>query len=221
MSEAGWCLAWGGLVDSRKAMPMTRRRVLLLATLCVAAATAAAEAPDPAVAQVQTLTAALLKSMRAGRSLSPAERFRSLEPVIGRTFALPLMTRVAAGPDWERFTPEQQKSAIAAFSRFTVANYAFNFKDYNNQSFDVDSNVSSRGQDKLVNSRITSTKGDSTSLVYRMRQVDGTWKVLDVYSDGVSALTLRRTDFAAAIAAGGPPELISYLQQASDRLMKQ
>jgi phospholipid transport system substrate-binding protein len=202
-----------------RAMPMMRRRTLLLAVLCVVSVTGVAQPADPAVTQVQTLTAALLKSMQAGKSLSPAERYRSLEPVIGQTFALPLMTRVAAGPDWEKFTPEQQKAAITAFTRYTVANYAYNFKDYSGQSLTVDSTVRDKGQDKLVSSRISSG-GDSTSLVYRMRQVEGTWRVLDVYSDGVSSLTLHRTDFAAAIAAGGAPELISYLQQASDRLTK-
>jgi phospholipid transport system substrate-binding protein len=201
-------------------MAVTRRQVMLLVTLCLAAATVSAQPADPAVAQVRTLSDALLKSMKAGKGLSAAERYKSLEPVIEQTFALPLMTRVAAGPDWQNFTSEQQKDAIAAFARFTVANYAFNFNDYDGQTFAVDSTARSRGQDSLVQSRIVSSHGTSTSLVYRMREVDGTWRILDVYSDGVSALTLRRTDFAAALAAGGPPELITYLQKAADRLMK-
>jgi phospholipid transport system substrate-binding protein len=50
--------------------------------------------------------------------------------------------------------------------------------------------------------------------------VDGVWKVIDVYSDGVSQLVLRRSDFAAAIAAGGAPVLIAHLNKVSDDLMK-
>jgi phospholipid transport system substrate-binding protein len=53
-----------------------------------------------------------------------------------------------------------------------------------------------------------------------MREVDGIWKIVDVISDGVSELALRRSDFAAAIAAGGAPTLIAYLNKASDGLMK-
>src|SRR5215469_15971053 len=76
-----------------------------------------AAASDPAAAQVQTLTDALLKSMRAGTAESMAERYRSLEPVIEQTFALPLVTRLAVGPVWSTFSPEQQKAVIAAFTR--------------------------------------------------------------------------------------------------------
>jgi ABC-type transporter MlaC component len=53
-----------------------------------------------------------------------------------------------------------------------------------------------------------------------MREVDGVWKVIDVYSDGVSELTLRRDDFVAAIAAGGVPTLLAHLRKLGDDLMK-
>jgi phospholipid transport system substrate-binding protein len=53
-----------------------------------------------------------------------------------------------------------------------------------------------------------------------MHEVEGNWKILDVYSNGVSELALRRSDFAAAIASGGAPTLITHLNKASDGLMK-
>ena len=53
-----------------------------------------------------------------------------------------------------------------------------------------------------------------------MHEVDGVWKIVDVYSSGVSELALRRSDFATALAAGGPPVLIAHLNKASDGLMK-
>jgi len=194
-------------------------KLLCTLVLALSAAAVQAAASDPAVAQVQTLTAALLKSMQAGSSVSTPERYRRLEPVIQQVFALPLMTRIAVGPDWASFSPEQQKASIAAFSRFTVANYAYNFRDFDGQKFEVEEQAASRGADKLVQSRIISAHGTSTSLLYRMRDVDGAWKVLDVYSEGVSELTLRRSDFVAAIAAGGAPALIVHLNKASDGLM--
>jgi phospholipid transport system substrate-binding protein len=201
---------------------MRSKFVTLLCGLLVALAahSSYAEGSDPAVMQAQTLSAALLKSMHAGRSQSPAERYRDLEPVIQQVFALPLMTRVAVGPDWESFSPEQQKALITAFTRFTTANYVYNFREFNGQKFDIDSNVSSRGEEKIVRTQIIPVNDTPTSLLYRMRDVGGTWKILDVYSDGVSELTLRRSDFGAALASGGPPALIDHLNKASDALMK-
>jgi phospholipid transport system substrate-binding protein len=203
-------------------MPMTAKFVMLLcAVLLMPVADAAyAAAGDPAAAQVQTLTDSLLKSMRAGSAESMTERYRNLEPVIEQTFALPLVTRLAVGPDWANFSPEQQNAVIAAFTRFTVANYAHNFRDFDGQKFEIDGNVLTRGADKIVRSRVIPRNDTPVSLLYRMHEVDGSWKIIDVYSNGVSELALRRTDFAAALAAGGAPVLIAHLNKASDGLMK-
>jgi phospholipid transport system substrate-binding protein len=175
---------------------------------------------DPAALQVQTLNTALLKSMRASAAEPMTERNRTLEPVIEQVFALPLVTRLSVGPQWASFSPDQQKELITAFTRFTVANYAHNFRDFDGQKFEIDDNVSSRGADKIVRTRIIPAHDTPVTLLYRMQEVDGVWKIVDVISDGVSELALHRTDFAAAITAGGAPTLIAHLNKTSDDLMK-
>jgi phospholipid transport system substrate-binding protein len=198
---------------------MTARVVTLLCALFFTGAVSAAVS-DPAAAQVQTLTNALLKSMRAGTTISMTQRFNELEPVIEQVFAMPLVTRLSVGPEWANFSPDQQKALISAYTRFTVANYAHNFHDFDGQKFEIDDNVSSRGEDKVIRSRVIPAHDVPVSLLYRMREVDGAWKVIDVISDGVSQLALRRSDFAVAIAAGGAPALITHLNKSSEGLLR-
>lgn len=199
----------------------TRFAMFLCALVLIPAANPTyAATSEPAVSQVQTLSNALLKAMQAGAHTSVTQRYRELKPVIEQTFALPFMTQLSVGPDWAKFSPQQQTSLVAAFSRYTIANYAHNFDSFNGQSFQVDDNVITRGPDKVVRSSLTPPGGTPTSLLYRMREVDGTWKIVDVYFNGVSQLTLHRVDFASAIASGGAPALISYLNKLSDGLLK-
>jgi phospholipid transport system substrate-binding protein len=198
-----------------------RFAMLLTVGFCLPLADSArAASSDPPVSQVQTLTDSLLKSMRAGTTISMTERYRQLEPVIEAVFAMPLVTRLAVGPEWAKFSPDQQKALIAAYTRFTVANYAHNFHDFDGQKFEIDDKVLSRGDDKVVRTRVIPAHDVPVSLLYRMREVDGTWRVIDVISDGVSQLALRRSDFAVAIAAGGAPALIAHLNKSSDALLK-
>ena len=201
---------------------MILRLLTLLCTLTIgdAAQLAQAAAVDPAAAQVQTLHAALLKSMQAGAAQSTSERFRILQPVIEQVFDLPAVTRLAVGSAWSGFSPEQQAAVIAAFTRFTVANYTHNFHDFDGQKFEIDDNVLTRGQDKVVRTRIIPAHDTPAILLYRMHETGGNWKILDVYSNGVSELALRRSDFAAALAAGGAAELIAHLNKSSDGLLK-
>ena len=203
-------------------MDICTSRFVLLCTLffILVAESAVAAVSDPAAIQVQSLNASLLKSMKAGSSISMTERYKQLEPVIEQVFAMPLVTRLAVGPEWANFSPDQQKAMIAAYTRFTVANYAHNFHDFDGQRFEIDDNVLSRGDDKVVRTRVIPTHDLPVSLLYRMHEVDGTWRVVDVISDGVSQLALRRSYFAVALAAGGAPALIAHLNKSSDALMK-
>ena len=198
---------------------MTQRFLIVLCALCLGGPAAAAVS-DPAAIQVQTLETALLKSMRAGSSISMTQRYHDLEPVIEQVFAMPLVTRLSVGPEWTNFSADQQKALIAAYTRFTVANYVHNFHDFSGQRFEMDDNVSGRGDDRVIRTRVIPAHDVPVSLLYRMRDVEGTWKVIDVISDGVSQLALRRSDFAVAIAAGGAPALIAHLDKASEGLMR-
>jgi|SRR5579863_1006063 len=192
---------------------------VLLVLLGVAPCARAAVA-DPAVVPVESLTAALDKSMQAGPATSMAERYRNLEAVVARAYALPLMTRICVGPDWTKLSADEQKAVIAAFTRYIVASYAHNFRESDGKKFEIDDNVASRGQDKIVRARLTLPHDMPANLLYRLHEVDGAWKVVDVYYNGVSELNLRRTDFAAALGAGGVTELIAHLNKLSDDLMK-
>jgi phospholipid transport system substrate-binding protein len=185
-----------------------------------AAASTGITADDPAVVQVQTLCTALLKSMRAGRSESMNDRYRELKPIIEQVFALPLMTRLSVGSIWVKFPPGQQRALVTAFTRYTIANYAHNFRSFDGQKFEVDSRVLRRGPEKVVRASIIPSHQSPADLLYLMEKVYGGWKIVDVYYNGISQLALHRADFAGAIGSGGSPVLIAHLNKVTDNLMK-
>lgn len=187
---------------------------------CALASISVAATDDPAVRQVETLDASLLKSMRAGSHESVIERYRMLEPVISAVFDLGLMARLSVGAAWTTFSPEEQGAVIAAFSRLTVAGYAHNFQAFNGEIFQIDDTVVTRGTDKIVQAHINSAHDAPASLIYRARQLGEAWKIIDVYYDGISQLTMRRSDFGAAIAGGGAAALITHLNRLSDDFLK-
>jgi phospholipid transport system substrate-binding protein len=195
--------------------------LLCASGLAPLASSAQGAAIDPAAARVQGLDTSLLKSMRAGPTLSMTDRCRDLEPVIDQVFDLPLMTRLSIGPGWEQFSPGQQAASIAAFTRLTIASYAVNFREFNGERFEIDETVSRHGLDTVVLTHMLSPHDAPVRLTYRMRESGGVWKIIDVNYDGISELNLRRSDFAAAIASGGPAALLAHLSKLSDDLMKQ
>ena len=199
-----------------------RKHVMLWWSLGFAPLAPAAPAAidDPAALSVQSLDISLLNSMRAGSGLGSGERYEKLQPVIERVFDLPLMTRLSIGPAWVNFSAEQQQAAIAAFTRLTIAGYAHNFREYNGQEFNIKGPVASRGTDKIVQVELISAHDSPVGLTYRLRELNGVWKIIDVSYGEVSQLTLQRSDFSSAVTAGGAPVLLAHMKQLSDDLMK-
>lgn len=190
-----------------------------LAALVLGSAAFAAPA-DPAAARVDALHSALLETMKEGPSLGVKGRARKLTPAVEAAFDLPTMTRFAVGPKWAQMTPAQQSALIAAFTRLTVANYAKNFDKFSGERFVLDAGVQARGADKIVQSKLIPAHDKPVSLLYRMRQTPEGWKIIDVYYDGVSQLTTRRSDFAQPVATGGAEGLLGHLNALSDKLLK-
>ena len=175
---------------------------------------------DPAATQIESLDNALLASMKAGPTLTKAERYRQLAPVIERAFDLPVMTAFAVGFAWANFSSEEQQALIAAFTRLTIASYAHNFTSFDGERFEIQSDVAVRGVDKVVQTRLISPHSAPVNLMYRMRESAGSWKIIDVYYGAISQLTTRRADFAAPIASGGASGLIAHLNSLSDDLLR-
>jgi phospholipid transport system substrate-binding protein len=177
-----------------------------------------AQAADPASAQIEKLQDTLLATMKQAKQLGPKGRFAKLEPAITQIFDLPVMTRFAVGTSWSGLSPDQQQELVKAFGRMTVATYAHNFDDYNNQKFVIDK-VETRGPDKLVRTRLIGGK-DTNQLTYRMRQTGGTWKVIDVYyNNSVSSLLGKRSEYASTLKTGGAPALVKKLQNNTNELL--
>ena len=149
------------------------------------------------------------------------DRYQKLKPVIEQAFALPLMTRLSVGPKWAKFPAQQQKALVTAFSRYTIASYAHNFRHFDGQRFAVDRNVVLRGPEEVVRASLIRSNESPANLLYLTESVNGAWKIVDVYYNGISQLALHRADFASAVGSGGAPALIDHLNKVSDDLMKQ
>jgi phospholipid transport system substrate-binding protein len=200
---------------------MPRKLVVLFAALValfsLTSARAADTAPDPAAEQIQTFYASLLDTMKRGPQLGMQGRFRALGPVVDKAYDLGTMMQMIVGPGWSTMADADKTALLAAFRRMTIADYASNFDKFSGERFDVDPNVVQRGQDKIVQTKLTPNGGSPIALIYRMRQQGDSWKIIDVFLAGyVSQAALKRSDFASTLASGGPKGLTAKINSLAD-----
>jgi phospholipid transport system substrate-binding protein len=160
----------------------------------------------------------LLGNMQQGRMLGESGRYTRLAPVIGRTFDIPLMTRLAVGPAWETLPPAEQQRLQAAFAHYVTATYADQFESYSGQQLQVIGERPS-GSNVMVQTKIVKSNGETTKLDYLMRPDQGSWQISDVYLDGtISQLAVHRSEFYSILRREGVDGLVMALNRKTDLL---
>jgi phospholipid transport system substrate-binding protein len=112
------------------------------------------------------------------------------------------------GPGWASASPADKAAAIQALTRHSAVSLARNFTSYSGERFTVDPKAIERGPDRVVKVTI-----NTDTLLYRMRQSAGQWKIVDVVSSGVSNLALQRADLQATLEKGGIDAMVKRLGQ--------
>jgi phospholipid transport system substrate-binding protein len=184
---------------------------------------AAAESPaESPTAVVEALHAALLDAMKHADALGYDGRARLLGPVIAQRFDVLFMARKAVGRYWKDASDEERSRYLETFQRFMVANYAGQFDAYSGQSFETLGEEPARMETVLVRTRLLDPTDKPVELNYRMRQVGGAWKIVDVYMDGtVSELARRRSEFSSIVKRESFDALIAALDQKIEKLSKE
>jgi phospholipid transport system substrate-binding protein len=188
---------------------------LLLAAGSFTCGAAAASSPQETV---QSFYGTLLGTMRDGRTLGQSGRYARLAPVVGRTFDLPAMARLAVGPSWATLAPAQQQQLTEAFGRYVSATYADRFDTYSGEQLQV-TGERPYGADAIVQTKIVKSNGEATALNYLMRQNQGSWQISDVYLDGtISQLAVQRSEFNSVLRRDGVDGLVMALNRKVDLL---
>ena len=194
-------------------------RVWLLGLLTLVSAGAV---PAPALAQesapraaVEKLHSTLIAAMKNGAALAFEGRVAALTPVVAETFDIPAMARISTGAAWQKMTPAQQSDIATAFGKWTVASYAGNFSTWDGEAFVTTGDTPDDGRGNvMVNTQLNIKDAAPVQFNYRLHEVNGAWKIFDIYLDGaISQLAMRRAEFAATLGKGTAAELVAHMNK--------
>lgn len=172
------------------------------------------EVADDPKALVQAFYDVLLDNMKQGDALGFEGRYKALEPVIRRTFDVPVMAKIAIGPEWTNFPADKKASLLEVFDRYMITTYAARFKVNKGLKFEVGAVTEPGENRKLVATNLTRSNGEIVPLNYLFRpSADGLWKIIDIYLSGtISEMARMRSDFSATVTDGGADALVKALE---------
>ena len=177
-------------------------------------------APDDragqAAAFIQGLGAELL-AIQAGAGAGEgavAARSAGLEDLIRRGFDLDLTSQLVLGKYWSRASQAHRQAFGKLFAQYLVHSYARYLKAYRVETLDIVSSYPAGKSDFLVETRVEGAQAnDSANPVWRLRERDGGFKIIDVHIDGISLALTERSQFGSAIRRNGFDGMLSMLRR--------
>ncbi len=188
--------------------------LLLLVTGGGAAEAAEGSAAAGASEAIERLYVDLLDAMKNAEELGLAGRRERLTPAIDAVYDLSFMSAKVLGRSWKQLPAEDQGRWANLFRRLTISTYAHRFDGFSGERFEVTGQEEAPRETVLVRTQIVRVDGDPVELDYRMRSVDGSWRIIDVYLNGtVSELALRRSEYSGVLKRDGFEALSAAIEE--------
>jgi phospholipid transport system substrate-binding protein len=184
---------------------------LAMLGLLIAGANAQPGAPD---AFVRTISNDVLTTARNDKAIQSGDINAIVALVDHKVMpavAFETVTRSAVGPQWRSATPDQRARLQAEFKILLVRVYAGALTQLKDQTVEITKTQPVPGGTQVVVQSEVRGKGEPIKLDYRLDQVQGAWKIIDVNVGGIWLVQSYRSQFAQELGAGGIDGLIAKL----------
>ena len=191
-----------------------KRLVLGVAVnLCLAQGVVYADTP---MAQLQeTIQQVMLAMNGAGKRNDPELREKLRDTLMPR-FDWFEMAKQALGKHWSAI-PSRQHEFVAIFADFLGNSYIGKIGSFQDEKIvfvheSIEKNLAQ------VNTKIIPSKGESTSVNYRLHRVQEEWKIYDVVVDDISIVANYRSQFNRILAKGSFDDLLKRLKEKESKI---
>lgn len=208
-------------VTARGAVRLLAALMLLTTTSLAAVGYCAAAGGAGPVGVIQRFQDTLLSVMKQAKALGYEGRYKKLAPVVTATHDLETIARVSVGQYWGKLSDAQRSKLVDTFSRLSIATYAARFDGYSGETFSAPTLGRQNAGRALVRTELTTSDGETISFVYQMHKSGDAWHIVNIITNGVSDLAMKRAEYTSVIEKDGFDSLISKLEQKIEQYRKE
>jgi phospholipid transport system substrate-binding protein len=140
------------------------------------------------------------------------ERIERLREALNPIFDYEEMAKRALGTHWRRRTPAEQEEFVKLFRDFLERIYSDKVDLYGGEKVRFGREVIDKDFAQ-VESTIIKPKGEELAVIYKLRQLNGQWKVYDAVVENISIVNNYRSQFDRIISGSSYEELVKRLQE--------
>jgi phospholipid transport system substrate-binding protein len=186
----------------------------LFAMLCILAlaprTTFATGSPRDVVRELSDAVIAVLQE----KNLSADAKREKIRGIVQGYVDFSTMSRLVLARNWASLSDSQKAEFVEEFKQHLSVVYGKNVESYNNEKVQITGDRDEGRGDWTVQTKIIRPQGGADILVdYRLRQIDGSWKVIDLIIERVSLVSNFRSQFQEVMANGGIEKLLQLLRE--------
>ena len=171
---------------------------------------------------VESLHEVLADCMREADELGFQGRYERILAALDETFDLPFMARAALASTWKELSEEQLAEFTDLSRRLSATRYADNFDSDGGQRFRTRSERPAARATIVVLTELVQPKDRNVRFDYRLRKVQGRWRIIDIMLDeAISELALRRGQYRSLIKREGYGHLVETMEKKIEEFSKQ
>ena len=184
---------------------------VLIALLGAASRTALATgSPRDVVRELSDAVIAVLQE----KNLSADAKREKIRGIVQGYVDFPTMARLVLARNWASLSDSQKAEFIEEFKQHLSVTYGKNVESYNNEKVQITGDRDEGRGDWTVQTKILRPQGGGDILVdYRLRDLGGEWKVIDLIIERVSLVSNFRSQFQEVMANGGIERLLQLLRE--------
>ncbi len=136
----------------------------------------------------------------ANKSLDAQQRRAQIRQAVLKRFGFDGMAQRFLAQHWRTLNPQQRKDFVELFTDLLERSYINRIESYRGGRQGVRyTKEDSSGDTATVDTEISSERGDTAAVEYKLLHKDNDWKVYDIIIEGVSLVNNYRTQFNTII----------------------
>ncbi len=198
-------------------MPFRRLIALVVFVTVLGTAGIARAAANDAALFINQLGNQAIDTLRATNlTLDQREaRFRSL---LSQGFDLRFIGRFVLGRYWRGATPDQQNDYIDLYGEYLLQIYSARLGGYSGETLTVIGTRMVNDKDFVVSTSLARPSGPAIAADWRVRVIDGQYRIIDIMIEGISMAVTQRSEFASVVKRDGIDGLLTILRARTTKI---
>jgi len=191
---------------------LTKKLILLILFISLIPLTSFAGEPTDRIKAGTDRLLAIVSDAALQAPEMKGKRDQMIMETVDGIFSWEEFSKRALAKNWNRRTPEERKEFVSLFRQLIADTYMEKTYQYSGESI-IYQGEKIEGDHGSVTSEFKTSKGTLIPVEYRVMKKDGTWRVYDLYIEGVSLVSNYRGQFNSIITGSSYEDLVKRLKE--------